>query len=380
MTQPVAGDVYVRIRIARVICIFFMIYAHVNPATAEFAPASHSLRAFDWLRFLLADGAARASVGLLSMIAGYLACKSFARTPYRAMLTRRARSLLIPMAVWSLAYLALVLLGATVRPGYAEQSFGGAVTLSRLPDLIFALTAPPANLPLSFLRDVFVCVALTPLLIAGLRRARAILLALLLIPALTHAPILIVLTPSILFLYAAGLALAMAGVERVRIGPRAFAAALSLFALLSLWLAWAEMHLSLNPEAGWAVLIEPAFALLRMPAAIVVWAVAGWLARLRIGALLERVEPYVFTAFCSHLIVLTLIWAVWRQTLGGYYDWAYPAFFLTAPALCFAAAALIAHACSAISPELFKLVNGGRYAPIGPIPRAKGAKTSATSS
>lgn len=380
MTQPVAGDVSDRIRIARVVCIFLMIYAHVNPATAEFSPAVHGLRIFDAVRFWLADGAARASVGLLSLISGYLAFGSFQGASYGVLLERRARSLLIPMAVWSTGFLAVTLLGDIVRPGYAAETFGGAVTPWRLPDLLFGVTAPPANLPLSFLRDVFVCVALTPPLLFVLRRARWVLLGVLLVLAVTHAPIRIVLSPSILFLYAAGLAMGQAGVKRVRIEPAWLAAGSIVFLALSVWLAWAELHLPLQPQARWAALIEPAFNLLRLPAAIVFWALAGWLLQSPARRFLEALEPYVFIAFCSHLIVTTLVWAVWKQSLGGYYSPAYPVFFFAAPVVCFAAAAAIAQAGRRAAPELFRHINGGRYVPIGPVPRANGAKTSATSS
>jgi len=378
MSKTIPQSVSDQIRIARVLCIFFMIYAHVNPGVAAFDP-SGGVRAFDAIRFFIVDGAARASVGLLSILSGVLAAQAFARRGYGAQLLKRARSLLVPMAVWSLAFMALIAAGGLVRDGYWAQSFGAGLGPVDWVNLVFGLTAPPANLPLAFLRDVFVCAALTPALLFALRRAPWPALIALGAAGLVSAPIGVVLTSSILFLYALGLLLADRGLSGLRIGPRFFSLSLIAFVAMGGWLAWAEMTRPLNPEAGWTGMIEPMFNLLRLPAAVVFWKTAEWILKSGLRKPVEALEPYVFTAFCSHLLVTTVIWAGWQPVLGGYYGAAYPAFFLAAPVLCFAASIMIVHVVSAMSPSLFAWINGGRRAPALPLRQsAKSAKASAT--
>ena len=77
MTPPakpsLAASTSLRIRIARPLCIFFMIWVHVNPGVAELNIAEHGVRLADWYRFFFADGVGRTSIGLLAIASGFLA-------------------------------------------------------------------------------------------------------------------------------------------------------------------------------------------------------------------------------------------------------------------------------------------------------------------
>ena len=100
---------------------------------------------------IVIEGLGRASVPLLSVISGILFVQSFVRRPATSILKAKVKTLIVPMVVWSVPMLALVL---------AESTLTGKPTLPLDNALdwinsLFALTSSPANIPLHFLRDVF---------------------------------------------------------------------------------------------------------------------------------------------------------------------------------------------------------------------------------
>lgn len=99
---------------------------------------------------------------------------------------------------------------------------------------------------------------------------------------------------------------------------------------------------------------------MRLPAAIVFWSLAGWLTRLDLGEKLAALDPYMFFAFCAHTSILPVLWTIWQIAAPGYYHPLYPAFFFTAPALVFAISVVGAQIMNVATPNLFSILNGGR--------------------
>jgi hypothetical protein len=357
-SAPVPRTASDAIRVARVLCIYFMIYVHVNPAVAQFAPATHGIRIFDVLRFWIVDSVGRGSVALLSVVSGYLALYTLGRYDFRDFLAKRVRSLLVPLLLWNLVFLTMVVVGDKAAPGYIGRTLDETVSASRLPTLLLDAFGSPVNPPLGFLRDLFVCSLLTPLLIATLRRglpAYAVLVASL--TGLAYVSYLF-LTPMILTLYAAGLLTAYRK-DLPEISLRLEVAAWAAVALMGLALAWLQMDSSSGSGTP-GFLIELGFATIRIPAAIAFWALAVRLSPSRLGRVFARLEPSIFVAFCSHLILLTVAWALWQKVLGGYYAPLYPVFFLLAPALAIVGAVTLSVVGNRFVPRPFSYFNGHR--------------------
>ena len=346
------------IRVARVVCIFFMIFVHVNPGTAQFSSTLHGIRAFDAVRFFLVDSLGRASVALLSVVAGYLAVFSLRRESYGVFLHKKVKSLALPMVVWNVVFLAMVVLGSTLSAGYVEQSFGGDITLSRLPDLLLGLDGLPANEPLAFLRDVFICALLTPVLLMEVRRSIRLYVVTVTALGLLGVFTAFLMTPSILVLYACGIYFADRG--RVPMPDRRLTVVAFLaFVLVGAVLSWRDMT-SNEHAAGALTWLEGGFNLIRIPAAIAFWSLALRLQPTRIGAQIAKLEPYVFIAFCGHLILTTMVWAVWQRVFGDYYGAAYPVFFFALPVVVMTAAVIGSRLANTRTPWLFSVLNGGR--------------------
>lgn len=347
------------IAISRVLCIFLVIYVHVNPGIADTDPQAYGIRAFDWARYTLVNSLGRVSVGLLSVVSGYLAVGALSRAGYGGLLAKRVRTLIIPMVLWSALFLLLALAGDRLRPGSAANLLGGPLSPGSLPDLLLGLTRSPANAPLNFLRDIFVCTLLAPLLLAALKRHWALMagLTLVIYAVAWFTPLL--LTPNLIPLFAIGLYLGQC--RRVPAIPAWLAwACWGLVIGIGAWVAARELHMIAQPNAADAFAVEAGRTAIRLPAAMALWAAAHWLAGRADTHALVRLEPYIFTAFCSHVIVLTLVWFVWEKALGGYYAAAYPVFFLLGPAIAIVAAMVFARLASAIAPPAFALLNGGR--------------------
>ncbi len=346
------------IRIARVVCIFFMIFVHVNPGTAHFMPDEAGIRVFDGVRFFVVDSLGRASVALLSVVAGYLGVLSLRRESHLVFLRKKVRSLVLPLLLWNMIFISMVFVGAKLSAGYVQQSFGGDVTPGRLPNLLLSFTTTPANEPLGFLRDVFVCALLTPLLLFAVRRDNRLFLGTVfgLTTLAVFTPFL--LTPSILTLYAVGVYIAERG-RMPRPGLGLSLAAFAAFLVLGAVLSWRDMT-SDEAAAGALTWLEAGFNAIRLPAALAFWSLALQLQRMRVGAWIAKLEPYVFTAFCAHLLITTLVWAGWQHLLGDYYDPAYPLFFLGMPVFVMACAVVGSHKLNYWTPWLYSLLNGGR--------------------
>lgn len=347
------------IRIARVICIFAMFYVHVNPGLADFDPASNGVRLFDGFRLELTNSLGRASIALLSVISGYLGVISLVKAGYLDFARKKVRSLLVPLVIWSGLVIALAWLGDKVQPGYLEETLRGPLELSRLPTLLLGVFGNPANLPLSFLRDIFVCALLAPLLIAAFQTGwRMFLLVTVALYVVGHFTLLFI-TPNLLAFFAIGVAIAQSG-KLPQIPAIAGWISAALVFLLGAWVSYLQVGFLRSGVTEAPVILEVWLTLIRFPAAVLFWWVSVELAKTRFGRRVASYEPFIFFAFCSHLLILTVLWFGWQQVFGGYNDAAYPVFFLLSPPVMLALSALGAWMLHSILPPVFSVMNGGR--------------------
>jgi len=154
------------IRMIRPLLILLMSFAHFglldnvsrinSAATLDFS---------NWLMVFLKSSLAKSGVPLLSLISGYLAVLSLDRYGYLELLIRKARRLVWPLIWANLLFIILITWPAqaqdpAVRPDLQISPFNAFGWFQAT----FAFYKIPANEPLYFLKDLFTCFLLLPLL------------------------------------------------------------------------------------------------------------------------------------------------------------------------------------------------------------------------
>jgi hypothetical protein len=232
----------------------------------------------------------RGSVPLLSLVSGYLLTLSAHRYSAARLVAHKAQALLYPMVVWSALLLALLAAHA--------MAAGDASRLPATPlgwiNAVFALTAEPVNLPLAFLRDVFVAAVLGLAGMALCRRSivlgAAFLIAVAAIEYGTGG--VLTLRPQILIFFFAGVLLGVRGETRL-VPP--------------IWLVVLALVADVMVKQNFAGEGPEYFN--RVAMSLVIWRCAIGLAR-GPGAVtrgIRAIEPHVFIIFCSHMITVTMV-------------------------------------------------------------------------
>ncbi|MBC7138828.1 MAG: acyltransferase [Defluviimonas sp.] len=296
---PLTAETSAAISVARTLCITFMIAVHFWPGDVRIMAAEKPL----WLEgfyWLLLDQLGRASVPLLSVVSGVLLTCSYARRPRpRAIITGKLRSLIVPMAGWSAALLAFLALRsfAAGQPVELPQTAMGWI------NALFGVTKPPANFPLTFLRDMFVTclIALAFLKLYERTRPVAILALMLIWLVEVQTTGFMLFRPQILSFFALGMGLALAGHANYRPGWGAVAGILAIYAVLSVLpedpVPGMQMDTSLLSHVPRA-----AMSLLMWKCALEITRARGWLFRAT-----HQLAPHIFVVYCSHALTIAAV-------------------------------------------------------------------------
>jgi succinoglycan biosynthesis protein ExoH len=345
------ATVSARINLMRIVLISGIIFVHVpyDPGTS---PYLGQFGAVDWLRVFLGDSLFRIGVPCLSAISGYLLFhRGFGAFDYRKTLRTKATTILVPFLLWNMAFFALV---------YAAQSAG--IGFGYLPDLVsatprelmnaaLAVETWPVNIPLYFLRDLLLCLLLSPLIALAILRYPRTALALMLAYAVLPLPNLIFLKKSILFEFSFGV---FAALHRVDIkGMDRFALPVVL-TVLALAVLLSGALFAYGPE--FPVWLDMLRSLCAIAGIFGAWALSALVIGTRPGQALSRLGGLSFWIFCAHYPLLILFWMVWNRL--GNAD--YPLFYAVSPIL--ALAILVAsHACARRwLPSLHAILTGRR--------------------
>ncbi|MBB3998791.1 succinoglycan biosynthesis protein ExoH [Aureimonas pseudogalii] len=128
--------------------------------------------AFALIRSILCDGLFRVTVPVLTAISGYLLFRSGLDRRWGDLVSRKSRTILLPLVVWNLPLVvALYVVEARHLTGHAFVAPAYPFDLANWIDMTLGLTAQPVNYPLYFLRDLIVLSFLAPLFGMALRRA-----------------------------------------------------------------------------------------------------------------------------------------------------------------------------------------------------------------
>ncbi len=351
-----------RINLMRIILISGIVFVHV-PHNPETSPFLGVYGFFDWLRVFLGDALFRIGVPCLSAISGYLLFRKGMQTfDYLATVKSKARTVLLPFLLWNSALVAAVLL---------LQRFG--VGVGYFPDLWNATPREmmshgaaveefPLNVPLYFLRDLFVCILLSPILAFLVRRyAWTTLGVLLVITAWPEVTLFIVQKKSILFSFTLGIALALYKIDLKALDAHAVkitAAVLGASAILATALYFT------GPDFPFE--LELLRNLLAVFGAMGLWASSSLLIRSKAGKRLSETGSLSFWIFCAHYPLLVMMWMVWNRGGPDFY----PAFYLGAVALSFIILVISNAQVRSKLPKLYAVLTGSRSDKPGPSIKA----------
>ena len=311
-----------RINLMRILLISGIVFVHV-PHDAQTSPFLGLYGFFDWLRVFLGDALFRIGVPCLSAISGYLLFRrGMSEFNYPATIRSKSKTVLLPFLLWNGALFAAVLLIQLfdVGVGYFPDLWNAS------PREILshgtALEELPVNVPLYFLRDLFVCILLSPVLAFLMRRfALPTLAILLIITAMPDLTIFIVQKKSILFSFSLGIALALHRVDVKALDPYALPIMVLTFtasAILAtgLYFTGPEFTFWLNMSRN----------LLSVFGALGFWVSSSILIRSRLGQRLAETGSLSFWIFCAHYPLLVIMWMVWNKGGPDFY----PAFYISA--------------------------------------------------
>ncbi len=352
----------------RLVAVLCMIYVHVPDGQAE-----RVLHAMAWpditslVQGLFIEGPGRAGASLLSVVSGYLTAKVLLGKcyPIGTLYKRRVRSILVPMFIWSLASYTVYSIASAWRMTFIDDA---STVLEHL-NILFFLTDIPlgATMHLAFLRDLFVCILLSPLLVIGLRRSPMLLLSLVggLYLVLHQHQAVIVLRPLVLFAFSIGLYLALRNAPldaadhhwRLWLGSTVLMTMLIMMAngnqLTSLEMTLASVGVDLRE-----MILYP---LCRLFGSLAIWTLIPVMFGSKSFNWAHRLAPYVFTTFCSHQLLLNVVYeAMWAPLFGMNTGGAYLIWFVIAPILSLLMGVAVVHAASAVTADLGMMVTGGR--------------------
>jgi succinoglycan biosynthesis protein ExoH len=356
---------------ARMLCVLGMIFVHVpdgQTASPIYAFNAGGLGFF--LEGLLVEGPGRASAALLSVVSGYLAAFALLRAngAVLSLYRRRFISIVLPMVFWGAVTYLVYLLVAQTRPTFVSE----ATSLMDNLNIVFFITEMPigATMHLGFLRDLFVCILFAPVLISAVQRMPWVLLSLLgLFYLFEHEQsAVIILRPLVLFAFTIGLTLAVRNVRLDswdRFCPLFIV--LAVFSTATIMLvnggAGANLVDAFSAE-GLSFSEVVLYPLGRLSGSLAIWTFLPVLVGGSFQRWALRNSPYVFATFCSHYLMLTvLFFAGWQPVFGDRGSDMFFVWFLAAPLVSMAIAIAIVQCALKIAPPLATLITGGRMSP-----------------
>ena len=347
----IGRDVSMQIEVCRVLCIFFMMYVHVSPGLDAFEAQLGGV--LGGLKTVLIDNLGRASVPALSVVSGFLVVPALLRSGWLALVRERFGTLIVPMVFWNVAILALSLaifhaIGArtTVMRALTDTTPLG-VAASR----VLSLDYGGATTALNFLRDVFVCVLLSPLLLSGVRRAGWLFVAALWAAGLAVGFAPLVYRPGILMFFTVGM---IAAQRHGRLAlPTAVTAAVVAAGVAIEFARWRGWWV---PSGGLARSADETVR--RVVFSVLILAVSLPLGRTAAGAVLARFEPPIYLVFLGHSVAFMLAWGAWQKVFGTDLDFPYVVFFLLAPPAWMLLARLLWGPATRLPPGLQRLFKG----------------------
>lgn len=347
----VDANVSSRINLMRILLIAGIVFVHV-PFDPPRSPYLGTYGVVDWIRVYLGDSLFRIGVPCLSAISGYLLFRrGLSGFDYAKVMRSKAKTVLLPFLLWNLTFLLLVLIAQKLGMGQGYLPDVAGATPRDMASHALALEAWPVNLPLYFLRDLLLCLVLSPLIGHLVMRYPRATLLLFLAYAILPVPNGIFLKKSILFGFSLGAYVALHQVDVKRLDAHARPVILAV-GLASLLLA-AGLYATGPQYPQW---IDVLRGLVAISGIFGAWALSSLLIRTRLGSRLGSGSGLSFWIFCAHYPLLIALWMIWNRagTLP------YPLFYFVAPVLTIAALVASHAVMKQLAPGLLAVLTGNR--------------------
>lgn len=350
-------------RIALIVGLVFLHYqTYPNSAASPFDgldPVNHPLATFvnSFVLFFFFS-----AVPLLSMISGWLFFSTL--LPEERLFPKirhRFWTLYVPLVCWNLVYLAalsLVYLASPNHPLFKEINLQFQhATWVDLANSVLALTHHPIGYQFWFVRDLFVTVLVSPLLLVLLRRLPFVGLFVLGAAWLAGHDLWIFFRTDVVFFFYLG---GLIGTRQInlRVAPHAAIALMLVYLVLVGLRAWAPAFIDMadhRPE--W---LTGATRAMRLVGVAACWGTFLWLAQSQLGTRMARYGGLAFFLFAMHFPLLAVIkWLLWRWVPAPTDAWMlthYIGSVAVTITLGLAAGGLM----SRHLPNCFALMNGGR--------------------
>jgi succinoglycan biosynthesis protein ExoH len=336
----------------RIVLISGIVFVHI-PFDGANSPFNGTYGTFDWIRVFLAEALFRVGVPCLSAISGYLLFRGgLENFSYLKTVRNKSQTVLLPFLLWNGAFFlaVLVALGLGLGEGYVPSPWQASAR--ELMTQLFAAEDFPINVPLYFLRDLFVCILLSPLLAWLVSRVPLLTLAVLLVlSVIPEASLYIVLKRSILFSFSLGIYI---GLNKIDVKALDRYAPLGTALLLGSCAVLATAIYMTGPSLpDWVQLLRNTLAIV---GALGFWLLSASLIKTQLGQRLSKTGSLSFWIFCGHYPLLIFLWIVWGKTGVD----AYPLFFVLSLVVLFPVLAVSNGLCRRITPRLYAVLTGGR--------------------
>jgi fucose 4-O-acetylase-like acetyltransferase len=341
------------ISVARVICILGVVYVHAwTGLTGYDLQLAHGTPQEN-LRWVLMDVFGRSAVPLLGLISGWLVAGSSRTFDWGSHVGRKAKTILLPMVLWN-ALAILLVSGAAVATRLAAPTPQSLDWVFQ--EIFIASRNPDINVQMPFLRDLFLCMLLAPLLV---RCGKRTLLAVALVAGICQIagfgpPVF--MRASIPFFFTLGIIARRENLSD-RIAQWPLAAALAPFAVLT------AVQLYFTLVVDWSPISLPAATLdlaVRISAALAYWRISWGLAGTMVRRPLLKIEPFAFFLFCSHLILIWLGGPLLGRLFGTLGSPLYPVYLVAQPLIVLLAVVLLGTLLSRAAPGPARILSGGR--------------------
>jgi hypothetical protein len=367
---PVGKTMSDRIRIARGLCIFFMTFVHVPPGIAENV-YDREAGFFDLIYFILSRMAGLSSVSLLSVVSGYFIVSSLAKAGILPLFRSKMKTLVVPLLCWNLVMLALLgVYGLLTGKWHDMPDF----TALGIADALFALTGWPLDVPLWFLRDLFVCCLFSPLLYAALKRLPVATIALLVVYTLFGENLYVLQRPQLMLFFGLGMWLRIAGADEQAVDRIARPLNIGLIVMTVVFLTLRVQRILLGEmDDALRLTLD---TLLRIGMAAGFWMLTDLIRKSPLATGFLRFEPYAFFLFCSHAILFHFASIIFRRFFGNYGSDLFPITFFALPCLAVVGAVIGLQVINGSRLLLFLFNAGHGVKPLGPF-FAQGRKDAA---
>lgn len=343
------------IGLARLICILGIVYVHGwtglgGEQMAELAATPQGIG-----RWTVVELFGRAAVPLLTMVSGWLVASSIEKRGAATFLSGKARAILLPMLLWNL--IAVGVVTSAAQAGLIIGPYAG--DLRWMADNLLGLTrAGDVNVQMAFLRDLFLCMLAAPLLVRLRGRWLALVMAIAIIWVIGAWNLYLLLRPSILLFFIAGILARRHGIAERVAGWSPWQAALPFLIILPFKIG---LSVVMDGIGGLDThLLASVDLVMRAAVALLVWRLAIGLVRRPIGRKLLELERYAFFLFCSHLLFMWLVAPEIGLLTGTMGSTAWLVVFVVQPILALGFAILLARATEAVAPFAADLLSGGR--------------------